>query len=198
MKQIMKSTLGALSACLLLTGAAMATPSSSSPGAQRIMPTIPNGGAKPISGVMVVLRSQPGSQADHIARQLMAHQLQRLSQTGERPSVLIATARFGNSRDSDVLFIQIQSQRECGSAGCDTVSFRHTNGKWVKILDTVSGTIRVASTRHRGMPDLIVQDTDRRVWDGQKYAVTVPVPPSNLEPPGMSPDTDQFAYGRWT
>jgi hypothetical protein len=190
----MQSALGALSACLLLTGAAMATPSSSSSDAQRTLPTFPNGGAKPISGVRVVLRPQPGSYADHIARQLMARQLQRSSQAGERPSVLVATTRLGYSRDSDVLFVQIQSPRECGSAGCDTVSFRRTNGKWVKILDTVSGTIRVASTRHRGMPDLIVQDTDRRIWDGQKCAATVPVEPSNLEPPG----TDQFAYGKWT
>jgi hypothetical protein len=198
MTPVKQSTLGALSACLLLTGAAMASPSSASPGPRRILPTIPNGGARPISGVRVVLRSQPGSQADHIARQLMAPQLRRSNQSGERPSVLVATAKLGNSPGSDVLFIQIQSPRECGSAGCDTVSFRHTNGKWVKILDTVSGTIRVASTHHRGMPDLIVRDTDRRVWDGQKYAATVPPSPSKLQPSGVTNGTDQLAYGKWT
>jgi len=117
---------------------------------------------------------------------------------GETPSVLVATAKLGNARDSNVLFVQIQSPRDCGSAGCDTASFRHTNGKWVKILDTVSGTIRVASTRHRGMPDLIVQDTDRRVWDGEKYAATIPMPPTNLEPAAGSTGNGRFATGKWT
>ena len=35
-------------------------------------------------------------------------------------------------------------------------------------VDTVSGTVRVATSRHRGMPDLIV-DGNRLVWDGREY-----------------------------
>jgi len=196
MKPITRNALGAMSACLLLTGAAMATPPNA--GAPSFFPTIPYGGAKAIAGVPIVLREQPGSQADRVARQVMAPQLLRASQSGTMPLVLVATARLGKSHDSDVLFVQLQSPRDCGSAGCDTVSFRHTKGKWVRILDTVTGTIRVASTRHRGMPDLIVQDTDRRVWDGEKYADTVPKPPSGLEPPDASTRDGQFVGGRWT
>ena len=199
MKLNMQTTLGVASTCLLLAGAAMAAPSSPpNAGPHRTLPTISNGGAKTISGALVVLRAQPGTQADRIARQLMAQQLMKASQLGEMPLVLVATPRLGNSHDSNVLFVQIQSPRDCGSAGCDTVSFRHANGRWVKILDTVSGTIRVAQTRHKGMQDIIVQDTDRRIWDGEKYANTVPTPPSDLEPPAVSPGEGQFIVGRWT
>jgi len=183
---------------LLLTGAAMASSSSPPSEAHRTVPTLANGRAKSIAGAPVLLRSQPGTSADRAARQLIAPQLQKASQSGEMPLVLVATVRLGKSRDSDVLFVQLQSSRDCGSAGCDTVSFRHKNGNWVRILDTVSGTIRVASTRHRGMRDLIVEDTDRRIWDGEKYADTVPVPPIDLEPPADSKGEGQFVIGKWT
>jgi len=196
MKQIMQTTLGAVSACLLLSGAAMATPfTSPSASSSRPLPTITNGGAKAIPGAPIVLRAQPGTAPDRIARQLMARELAKSGEFGETPRVLVATARLGKTRDSEVLFVQIQSPRDCGSAGCDTVSFRHTNGKWVGILDTVSGTIRVAATQHRGMRDLIVQDTDRRIWDGEKYADTVPTPPRDLAPAGGE---DQLVLGKWT
>jgi hypothetical protein len=173
MKPIMQITLGAASACLLLTGAAVASPlSSPDAGPHRVLPTVTNGGAKAIHGAPVVLRAQPGTATDRIARQLMARELAKSVQSGDLPEVLVATARLGKSLDSDVLFIQIQSPRDCGSAGCDTVSFRHANRRWARILDTVSGTIRVAATQHRGMRDLVVRDTDRRIWDGEKYAGT--------------------------
>jgi hypothetical protein len=35
-------------------------------------------------------------------------------------------------------------------------------------MDTVSGTVRIAQSRHRGMPDVIV-NRNRLVWDGTKY-----------------------------
>jgi len=35
-------------------------------------------------------------------------------------------------------------------------------------MDTVSGTVRIAQLRQRGMPDLIV-NSNRLVWDGTKY-----------------------------
>jgi hypothetical protein len=49
------------------------------------------------------------------------------------------------------------------------VSFRYAGGRWVKILDTVGGTVRIAASHHRGMPDLIVEDGNRLIWDGTKY-----------------------------
>ena len=61
---------------------------------------------------------------------------------------------MGRLNDADeVLFVQLQSPGECGSAGCSTVSFRYTGDRWL---------------RHRGMPDLIV-NRNRLVWDGAKY-----------------------------
>jgi hypothetical protein len=197
MKPIMKTTFGAVSACLLLTSAAMATPfSSPNARADQSLPTFSNGGAKPISGSPVVLRPQPGTEADRVARLLMARELVKSSQSGDTPKVLITTAQLGKSHDSAVLFVQIQSPRDCGSAGCETVSFRHVNGRWVRILDTISGTIRIAATQHRGMRDLIVQDTDRRVWDGAKYADTVPTPPADLAP--LPTKDGGLVAGRWT
>jgi hypothetical protein len=128
----------------------------------------------------------------------MARELAKSSQSGDAPAVLITTARLGKSHDSDVLFVQIQSPRDCGSAGCDTVSFRYVNSRWIRILDTVSGTVRIAATQHRGMRDLIVQDTDRRIWDGEKYADTLPTPPAGLAPPDVSTDEGRLVAGRRT
>ncbi len=199
MRDIMQSTLGAVSACLLLTGAAMATPSPSpNAGACEALPTVSNGGARVIPGSPVVLKPRPGTEADRIARQLMARELAKSNRFGDSPAVLVTTARLGKSHDSDVLFVQIQSPRDCGSAGCDTVSFRHTNGRWIRILDTVSGTIRIAATQHRGMRDLIVQDVDRRIWDGEKYAATVPAPPGDLAPPNVPANEGRLVAGKWT
>jgi hypothetical protein len=96
----------------------------------------------------------------------MASELEKSRRPGENPLLLVGTARLGNS---DVLFVQIQSTGDCGSAGCSTLSFKKTKGKWSRILDTVAGTIRVADSSHRGMPDLIVKDTSRLIWDGAKY-----------------------------
>ena len=96
----------------------------------------------------------------------MTHELAQSRRAGENPLVLVGTARFANS---DLLFVQIQSTRECGSGGCSTVSFKKTNGRWAKILDTVGGTIRVAESRHQGMPDLIIKDSNKLIWNGSRY-----------------------------
>jgi hypothetical protein len=64
---------------------------------------------------------------------------------------------MGRLNDADeLLFVQLQSPGECGSAGCSTVSFRYTGDRWIKIMDTVSGVVRITQSRHRGMPDLMV------------------------------------------
>ena len=46
---------------------------------------------------------------------------------------------------------------------------QYVDSRWVRIMDTVSGTVRIATSRHRGMPDLILQDGNHMVWDGMKY-----------------------------
>jgi hypothetical protein len=148
MTQITHTAIGALAAVLVMTGTVAAKP-----------PIAP---AKPVA-----LASRPGTSADLAAQRLMAHELWQARRAGEASLVLVATARLGNS---EVLFVQIQSKGECGSGGCSTASFKKTNGRWVKILDALGGTIRVADSGHMGMPDLIVKDKERFVWNGSRYS----------------------------
>jgi len=68
-----------------------------------------------------------------------------------------------------MLFVQLQSASECGSAGCTTVTFRRSPAGWSRIADTVSGPIQIAEARHRGMPDLSKQGGGHMIWDGTKY-----------------------------
>jgi hypothetical protein len=67
-----------------------------------------------------------------------------------------------------MLFVQLQSVGDCGSAGCNAVSFRFTGGRWVRVVDTV-GSMRIGTSSYHGMPDVIVQDADRLTWDGERY-----------------------------
>ena len=53
-------------------------------------------------------------------------------------------------------------------------------GGWRRVLDSVSGPVRVSAQRHGGMADLVVGENDRWVWDGNAYADTVPAPPLDL------------------
>ena len=96
----------------------------------------------------------------------MAGEIARAQAEGTDPLVLVGMGRLNDA--DELLFVQLQSASECGSAGCSTVSFRHEGGQWSRIMDTVSGTVQIAQSRHRGMPDLIV-NRHRLVWDGTKY-----------------------------
>ncbi|MEJ0017632.1 MAG: hypothetical protein WDN25_13900 [Acetobacteraceae bacterium] len=118
-------------------------------------------------GAPVVLEARPGSEADRLARQLMAREIDRAYAEGADPVVLVGMARLNDA--VEVLFVQLQSPGECGSAGCSTVSFSYKDDRWVRIMDTVGGPVRIANKSH-GMPDLIVQGGYRLVWDGRKYA----------------------------
>jgi hypothetical protein len=157
MNMITRTTIAAFAACSFITANAEAS-----------VPVVA-ATARSATGAPITLKAHPGTGEDAVARQLMAPELAAARNFGEAPLVLISSAQLGATRDSQALFVQIQSARECGSAGCDTVSFRKINGTWVRILDTVSGAIRVAPTAHRGMQDLIVQETRRLVWDGTRY-----------------------------
>lgn len=117
----------------------------------------------------VPLSPQPGTRLDAQARQLVAADLARAAAKGDAPLVLVAEAPLGKASDRPALFIQLQSERECGSAGCNTSVYLERNRKWLLVLDSVGGAISVDSVRHNGLRDLIVGKGSRWTWNGQKY-----------------------------
>jgi hypothetical protein len=130
MKPITHTALSGLAAVLVLTGTAAAKPSSGDPRAGHAFPVLNS-----TDGAPVQLASRPGSEADKLARQLMAREIGRARADGANPLVLVGMARLNDA--DEVLIVQIQSPGECGSAGCSTVSFKSVGGRWIKIMDTV-------------------------------------------------------------
>jgi len=130
-------------------------------------------GAKP-----VILTQQPNSALDQAARQLNQGDISAATAKGDRPIVLVGSAPLAASGHGDIaLFVQIQSARLCGSAGCSTSIYLGHRDHWTKILDSVSGTISVLPRIHGGMHDLLVGKDDRWAWDGHEYQDTMPAPP---------------------
>ncbi|MBS0641172.1 MAG: hypothetical protein U1E70_29035 [Acetobacteraceae bacterium] len=160
MRRTLHTALGGIAAVLVLTGTAAAGSKSKSPGEQAF-PRLSTTDGAPLE-----LAARPGSPADQIARQLMAPEIAKARAHGDNPLVLVGMARL-NDRD-EMLFVQLQSPRECGSAGCSTASFKNVNGRWIRTMDTVGGLVRIAASRHRGMPDVIM-DGNRLIWDGARY-----------------------------
>lgn len=138
------------------------------------------------SGVPVVMAAQPGTAVDRTVRSLVAQDLADAARSGERTLVLIGSARLGSATDRPALFVQLQSPRQCGSRGCDTVAFAWVKGRWVKVLDDASGRITVLSTRHGGMADLAA-NKEHYIWAGAAYANTRPAPAVDLRPRGPRP-----------
>ncbi len=166
MKHGFKMTLGVLCTSLFLTSALVATPriaEAAGGGAIEVRPSAA------VKSKPVHLVPQPGTQADHVARQLIARNLANDHQAGDKPLVLVAAAPVTKDAKEKALFVQLQSARECGSGGCNTLSFRFTNGRWERILDTIGGSVEVDATTHAGMHDLIVDNSQRYVWNGTKY-----------------------------
>lgn len=133
------------------------------------------------NGVPVAMAAQPGSALDKTARGLVAQDLAEAARSRERPLVLVGSARLGAASDRPALFIQLQSPRQCGSAGCSTSAYAWIKGRWTKVLDDASGRITVLPTRHRGMADLAA-NTEHYVWNGTAYANTRPAPAVDLRP----------------
>ena len=125
----------------------------------------------------VLLAHRPLTAEDAIARQLTAPDLRASNGQGDPPLVLVGSARLGPPGQRAALFVQLQSADLCGSAGCSTSVYLQQGGGWKKVLDSISGPIRVDARRHDGMADLIVGDNDRWVWTGSSYADTVGAPP---------------------
>ena len=125
----------------------------------------------------VILTAQPGTSIDADARAAVARDLADASRAGDRPLLLVGSAALGGPNDRPSLFVQIQSARECGSAGCNTSVHLLRQRRWQRVVDTVSGPIVVDTQRHNGMRDLIVNDRDRWTWDGRAYVNSRPAPP---------------------
>ena len=132
-----------------------------------------------IAGQAVALALRPGTQADAAARRLVAEDLAEARRAGEAPLVLTANVGLGKPRDPTVLFVQLQSPRECGSAGCSTSAFQPHDGTWRKVLDAVSGPITITTGSHNGMRDLMAGDT-RFFWNGTAYSDAKPAPAVDL------------------
>ena len=118
MKPIIHTALVSFAAVLVLTGTAATKPATEGLRVEHMAPRQVSSHDVPVA------EAQPGSEADRLARQLMAHEIERARAYGEQPLVLVGTARLGKAHEAGVLFVQVQSASECGSAGCSTVSFR--------------------------------------------------------------------------
>jgi hypothetical protein len=128
----------------------------------------------------VQLTTQPGSALETIAAQLSADDLKQSRASGDAPVLLVGSARLAADRSGPAaLFVQVQSAAFCGSAGCSTSVYLRRAGAWTKILDSISGPIKVSPRIHGGMHDLLVHGHDRFVWTGTAYADTLPVPEAN-------------------
>jgi hypothetical protein len=127
----------------------------------------------------IALRQAPGTPLDQEARKLSAADLHDAARVGDRPLVLIGSARLGPASEGPILFVQLQSARECGSAGCSTTAYRDVRGAWRRVLDSVSGPITVLPTRHDGFADLKV-GRDLYAWNGTAYASPDPAPTLDL------------------
>ncbi len=134
-------------------------------------PSVPTGTVK--------LASQPGTPLDATARRVAAADLE----DGDSGTLLlIGSQHLGTAGTGPALFVQVQSQRSCGSAGCSTSIYLPTKTGWTKVLDAVSGNLVVEASQHAGMHDLLVGKNDRWVWKGHAYADTLPAPQVDLRP----------------
>jgi hypothetical protein len=125
----------------------------------------------------VILTQQPGTALDTAARQLNAEDLDGAAKRHETPIVLIGSAPLSVTRGDNALFVQVQSASLCGSAGCSTSVYLGHAGHWTKVLDSVSGPIKVLASSAGGMHDLLVGDKDRWTWFGGAYHDTLPAAP---------------------
>ena len=130
----------------------------------------------------VLLRPQPGTALDATARQLVARDVGDLRAGGGKVLLLLGTAPLSaKPADRPALFVQVQSARQCGSAGCSTLVYAWQHNAYQRVLDGVDGHVAVSAHRTRGMADLVA-DTERYVWDGAAYRDATPGPAIDLKP----------------
>ncbi|MUG04287.1 hypothetical protein GM556_01825 [Bombella sp. ESL0378] len=124
----------------------------------------------------VELTAHPGTELDKQARALNADLLDDAARHHDQPIILTGTARLSPRQKETILFVQLQSYRLCGSAGCTTSIYRKAGNDWETLLDSVNGTIRITRRYHNGMADLLINGNDRWVFDGQHYQDTLNSP----------------------
>ena len=134
-------------------------------------PAVPTGTVK--------LAAMPGTPLEATARRVAAADLE----DGDAGALLLlGSQHLGTAGTGPALFVQVQSQRSCGSAGCSTSVYLPTKAGWTKVLDAVSGNLVVEASQHAGMHDLLVGRNDRWIWKGNAYADTLPAPQVDLRP----------------
>jgi hypothetical protein len=138
-------------------------------------------GAAAPGDATIALTTQPGSALETTAMQLVQGDLKQSRSQGDPPVMLVGSARLSTRAGAPAaLFVQVQSASFCGSAGCSTsVYVRHGAG-WTKVMDSISGPIKLSQHSHRGMHDLLVHGHDRWVWNGTTYTDTLPTPDVDL------------------
>jgi len=141
----------------------------------------PSPAAAQPTGTPIVLAARPGTQLDASARALVAQDLVEASHAREKPLVLTGSAMLGVASDRPVVFVQLQSARQCGSAGCSTTAFLWQKGTWKRILDGVDGKLTVLPTKTRGMAD-IASEKVKYIWTGTEYHDPKGAPPIDLRP----------------
>jgi hypothetical protein len=133
------------------------------------------------TGAVVTLTTQPGSALEATAMQLAGSDLKQSNKAGDPPVLLVGSAELSTHKAPQALFIQVQSADFCGSAGCSTSVYVKHGKTWHKVMDSISGPIKVSPRSHGGMHDLIVHGGDRFVWTGTAYADTLPTPDIDLK-----------------
>jgi hypothetical protein len=128
----------------------------------------------------VELTTQPGSALEATARKLVGGDLAQSSATGDPTVLLVGSANLSVQPGPAALFVQVQSAAFCGSAGCSTDVYVRRGQRWTKVMDSISGPIRISPRSHHGMHDLLVHAKDRWVWNGAKYVDTLPTPVVDL------------------
>lgn len=124
----------------------------------------------------VILHEQPGSKLNEQARALNADVLQDAARHHDRPIILIGTVPLSSAPQDQALFVQLQSYRLCGSAGCTTSIYRQKGQQWETLLDAVNGSISILPSSHNGLSDLLIDGKDYWFFDGKSYQDTENTP----------------------
>lgn len=121
----------------------------------------------------ISLTPQPGTALENTARLLNQSDMNFAIHRNEQPLLLIGLLNLSSTKKTkNILFTQIQTASLCGSGGCSTTGYIKRNNQWVKVLDAVTGDIKVEKVTHKGMHDLSVSASDVWRWNGKTYVET--------------------------